>query len=288
MNVKAKKRAKHSWIVKAYDNKKFLASPSARLIRIMSEMIEPATRFRKYGIKDTVVFFGSSRILPRNTASLNLKKIKIKIDRMKSPSTSLQSRYEKAKRDLVMSGYYEDAMHLAEKLTRYFKRQNKNLMVCSGGGPGIMEAANRGAKRAGGKSIGLNISIPTEQIPNPYQTRELALEFHYFFIRKFWFFYLARALVVFPGGFGTMDELIELLTLIQTGNKSNKCSMIILYGSDYWNEIIDFNKMVYWGTVSRKDLKLFKVIDDVDEAFRYIKSRLEKCHIRSARESNPF
>ena len=276
MNIKTKKRAKHSWIVKAYDNKKFLASPSARLIRIMSEMIEPATRFHKYGIKDTVVFFGSSRILPRNTASLNLKKIKTKIDRMKSPSTSLQSRYEKAKRDLVMSGYYEDAMHLAEKLTRYFKRQNKNLMVCSGGGPGIMEAANRGAKRAGGKSIGLNIRIPTEQIPNPYQTRELALEFHYFFVRKFWFFHLARVLIVFPGGFGTMDEFFELLTLMQTG-KSNKCISVVLYGKEYWEDIIDFDRMIQWGTISKQDIRLFKIFDRLDDVFQYVKGEIMGC-----------
>ncbi|MFC1576957.1 LOG family protein [Candidatus Omnitrophota bacterium] len=285
---KKNKKSANNQLVKAYNNTEFLNSPSARLIRIMSEMIEPAVRFKKNGVKDTVVFFGSARILPRNTASLNLKKIKTQLSKTRSPSARLQSQHEKAKRDLDMSGYYEDAMRLSEKLTSYFKRQNKDLMVCSGGGPGIMEAASRGAKRAGGKSIGLNISIPTEQIPNPYQTRELAFEFHYFFIRKFWFFYLARALVVFPGGFGTMDELIELLTLLQTGNKSKKCVTIILYGSDYWREVINFNKMVEWGTISEKDLKLFKIFDSVDEVFRYLIAQLGKCRIHNKCESSPF
>ena len=268
-------KAKDEGTVKAYDNKEFLRSPDARLIRIMAEMTEPAARFRKYGIKNTVVFFGSSRILSNDIASRNLNAIKLKMNSGVKSSRSLQMQYEKAERDLTMSNYYEDAMCLSEKLTRYFKRQNKNLVICSGGGPGIMEAANRGAKKASGKSMGLNISIPREQIPNSYQTKELALEFHYFFIRKFWFLYLAKALVVFPGGFGTIDELVELLTLMQTGNKSNKCVSIILYGSNYWNDIIDFKKLIHWGTISKKDLKLFKVIDDVDEAFQYLKKQLK-------------
>ncbi|MEA3305378.1 MAG: LOG family protein, partial [Candidatus Omnitrophota bacterium] len=220
MKPKNKKKTKRGWPIKAYKNKDFLNSSSARLIRILSEMIEPAARFHKYKVKDTVVFFGSARTFSRSAASRNLRKIKDKIKRVKSFSPGLKRRHEQAKRDLTMSRYYEDACLLAKKLTRYFKslkKKGKNFMICSGGGPGIMAAGNQGAKMAGGKSIGLNISIPMEQYPNPYQSKNLAFEFHYFFIRKFWFFYLAKALVVFPGGFGTMDELFELLTLTQTG-----------------------------------------------------------------------
>ena len=282
MKSKNKKKTKYSWLTKAYKNKDFLNSPSARLIRILSEMIEPAARFRKYGVKDTVVFFGSARILPRSTASHNLKRIK-------AGSPKFKQQYEQAKRDLAMSRYYEDARLLAEKLTRFFKglrKKGKNFMVCSGGGPGIMAAGNQGAKMAGGKSIGLNISIPMEQYPNPYQTRDLAFEFHYFFIRKFWFFYLAKALVVFPGGFGTMDELFELLTLAQTG-KHKKPLPVILFGRDYWERVINFKEMYKWGTISKEDLKLFKVFDDVDQAFDYLKKQLTKYYLNKNRDRKP-
>ncbi len=278
MKPKSKKKAKYSWLIKAYKNKDFLNSPSARLIRILSEMIEPAARFRKYGVKDTVVFFGSSRIFSRSVTSLKLKMIKKRIKRAKSPSINLKRRYEQARRDVAMSRYYEDARLLAKKLTHYFKglrKKGKNFMICSGGGPGIMAAGNQGAKMAGGKSIGLNISIPMEQYPNPYQTKNLAFEFHYFFIRKFWFFYLAKALVVFPGGFGTMDELFELLTLTQTG-KYRKPLPVILFGRDYWQRIINFDELYKWGTISKKDLKLIKIFDDVDETFNYLKKQLTK------------
>ena len=288
--MKPKKINKHSWPVKAYKNEEFLNSPSARLIRIMSEMIEPAARFRKYGIRDTVVFFGSARTLPKGVALANLRRLQAKIHRYKSQDEGLKRQHERAKHELVMSRYYEDAVRLAEKLTRYFKileRKGRNVMICSGGGPGIMEAANRGAKKAGGKSIGLNISIPMEQYPNAYQTKELAFEFHYFFVRKFWFFHLARALVVFPGGFGTMDELFELLTLMQTG-KSQKCIKVVFYGSDYWNDIVDFNKMIKWGTISKKDLNLFKVCNSVNEAFDYLKGELEKCDKFHEHQLDPF
>jgi len=265
-------------ITKAYANLEFLNSPSARLIRILAEMIEPSARFRKYGVRDTVVFFGSARILPRSVTDERLKKIETKVKKAGLPQSGLTREYEQAKREVAMSCYYEASARLSEKLTRYFKTlkgRGKNFMVCSGGGPGIMGAANYGAKKAGGKSIGLNISLPLEQYPNPYQSEELALEFHYFFIRKFWFFYLAKALVVFPGGYGTMDEFFELLTLIQTG-KSKKHMPVILFGSEYWSSVVNFEKMVQWGTISRQDLKLFKIVDDVDEAFDYLKGELEK------------
>ncbi len=281
MKSKNKKGTKHSWIIKAYKNKDFLNSPSARHIRLLSEMIEPAARFRKYGIKDTVVFFGSARISPRRVASANFRRIKARIKGIKSPSRNLRLQYEQAKRNTAMSRYYEDALLLAKKLTDYFKSlrgKGKNFVICSGGGSGIMAAANQGAKIAGGKSIGLNISIPLEQYPNLYQTKALAFEFHYFFIRKFWFFYLAKALVVFPGGFGTMDELFELLTLIQVG-KYRKPLPVILFGRDYWQKVINFDEMCKWGTISKGDLKLFKVFDDVDETFNYLKDQLTKYYL---------
>ena len=290
MKSKSKKKTKYSWLIKAYKNKDFLNSPSARIIRILSEMIEPATRFRKYRVKDTVVFFGSSRIFSRSVTSLKLRRIKARIKRVKSPSLNLRHQYEQAKRDVAMSRYYEDARLLAKKLTDYFKglrKKGKNFMICSGGGPGIMAAGNQGAKMAGGKSIGLNISIPMEQYPNPYQTRDLAFEFHYFFIRKFWFFYLAKALVVFPGGFGTMDELFELLTLTQTG-KYRKPLPVILFGRDYWQRVINFDEMYKWGTISKEDLKLIKIFDDVDETFNYLKKQLTKHFINKNHDKEPF
>ena len=290
MKLKSKKKTKHSWLTKAYKNKDFLNSPSARLIRIMSEMIEPAARFRKYRVKDTVVFFGSARTYPRSVASINLRRTRTIIEKAKFPSPKLKRQYEQAKRDVVMSRYYEDACLLAKKLTHYFKglrKKGKNFMICSGGGPGIMAAGNQGAKMAGGKSIGLNISIPMEQYPNPYQTKDLAFEFHYFFIRKFWFFYLAKALVVFPGGFGTMDELFELLTLTQTG-KYRKPLPVILFGRDYWQKVVNFDEMYKWGTISGEDLKLIKVFDDVDETFDYLKKQLTKHFIDKNHYKEPF
>ena len=281
MKTKNKKKNKYSWLKKAYKDKDFLNSPSARLIRIMSEMIEPAARFRKHRVNDTVVFFGSARTYPRSVASANFRKIRKMIEKTKFPSPGLKHRYEQARRDVAISRYYEDARLLAKKLTRYFKglrKKGKNFMICSGGGPGIMAAGNQGAKMAGGKSVGLNISLPMEQYPNPYQTRDLAFEFHYFFIRKFWFFYLAKALVVFPGGFGTMDELFELLTLTQTGKYARPLP-VILFGRDYWRRVVNFDEMYKWGMISRKDLKLIKVFDSVDETFNYLKKQLNKYFI---------
>ncbi|MFC1624167.1 LOG family protein [Candidatus Omnitrophota bacterium] len=287
MKSKNKKKTDHSWLMKAYKNKDFLNSPPARLIRILSEMIEPATRFRKYKVKDTVVFFGSSRIFSRNATSRNLRRIKARMKRVKYPSPDLKHQYEQARRDVAMSRYYEDARLLAKKLTHYFKglrKKGKNFMICSGGGPGIMAAGNQGAKIAGGKSIGLNISLPMEQYPNPYQTRDLAFEFHYFFIRKFWFFYLAKALVVFPGGFGTMDELFELLTLTQTAKYARPLP-VILFGRDYWQRVVNFDEMYKWGTISKEDLKLVKVFDSVDETFNYLKKQLNKHFIDKYHDS---
>ena len=252
---------------KAYKNLDFLNSPDARTIRVLCEFIEPRSRFRKHNVRDTVVFFGSARTHEKSVAIAALAEA----EKANDPAAIAH-----AKRGLQMARYYEAAAELAERLTRWsmsLPKSGHHFVVCSGGGPGIMEAANRGAERAGGRSVSLNISLPHEQQPNPYVTRELALEFHYFFVRKFWFVYLAKALVVFPGGFGTFDELFEVLTLIQT-KKAQKKMPVVIYGTDYWNEVVNFNAFVKWGMVSEEDLQLFTFCDTVDDAFNYLRDEL--------------
>jgi uncharacterized protein (TIGR00730 family) len=268
--------------MKAYKNLGFLTAPEGRIVRVLSEFMEPAARFGKRHIYNTIVFFGSARTPPPEEAKKNLKELEKQVGRTRRPPRSLLKQYETAKRDLDMSRYYEDASLLAEKLTKWslgIPDKKKRFLICSGGGEGIMEAANRGARRAGGKSIGLNISLPMEQSPNRYQTRDLSFEFHYFFIRKFWFFYLAKALVAFPGGFGTMDELFELLTLVQT-RKTRKYMPIVIYGTEYWNQILNFDALVETGTISEEDLEIFRFFDDVDDAFTYLKGELTKHYVR--------
>ena len=280
----------HPWLVKAYNNYDFLNSPAARPVRILSEMIEPAERLRKHKVRNTVVFFGSARLLSPKTAHQNLLRIEKKVKGRKNLSHSLKLAYEKAQRDVTMSRYYADAVELSRRLTLWFKEIwhrdpkdiKKHFLICSGGGPGIMEAASLGAHKAKWKSIGLNISLPLEQEPNPYQSRDLAFEFHYFFIRKFWFFYLAKALIIFPGGFGTLDEMFELLTLIQT-EKSKKYMPIVLYGSNYWDRLINFKEMKKWGMIHPRDLNLFRKFDDVDSAFNYLKEELTKYYLQKRR-----
>ncbi|MBN2413680.1 TIGR00730 family Rossman fold protein [candidate division KSB1 bacterium] len=264
--------------VKAYRNVKFLNSSDARTIRIMAEYLEPASRLRFYNIKDTVVFYGSARILPANETGEELEWLTEQLktaDKNAAPEIELQ--LKTAERDVKMSKYYEEARQLAYQITKWSLDldENQRFMVCSGGGPGIMEAANRGAAEAGGRTIGFNISLPREQHPNPYITQNLSFDFHYFFMRKFWFVYTAKALVVFPGGFGTFDELFELLTLRQT-KKVVKPLSVIIYGKEYWNSIIDFNKMVEWGVISENDLNLFHFVDDVEDAFITIRNHFEK------------
>jgi uncharacterized protein (TIGR00730 family) len=259
---------------KAYANQNFLNSPDGRTIRLIAEYLEPLQRLRKHRIKDTVVFFGSARILSHDEAEARYRMIKAHVSRPQSDEERRQ--LAQAKQAVEVSRYYEQARLLAHKLTKWSSslQEDRRFVVCSGGGPGIMEAANRGAAEAGGPSIGMNISLPMEQFANPYISQDLVFEFHYFFMRKFWFVYLAKALVVFPGGFGTMDEFFELVTLMQT-RKVIKEMCVILYGSEYWRDIVNFPKMVEWGMIDEKDLGLFHTVDDVDTAFAILKNHLK-------------
>jgi uncharacterized protein (TIGR00730 family) len=272
--------------IKAYKNLKFLNSPDARALRILAEYLEPLSRFKRYQIVDTIVFFGSARTKPMKEARAKLKEIENRIKEFetkgKDVSQSLLEERKKAEVELYMSRYYEDAVELARLITEWSKglgdANGRRFVVCSGGGPGIMEAANRGAAKAKGISIGLNISLPYEQKPNPYITNELIFEFHYFFMRKFWFVYLAKALVIFPGGYGTLDELFEVLTLLQTG-KIKKKLLVLVYGTEYWRKIINFDAMVEHGVIDKDDLKLFKFVDTPVEAFEYLKNELTKHYL---------
>ena len=250
---------------KAYRNLDFLESAPARALRILSEYIEPNARFKHYKIDDTIIFFGSARILPREEAEQRLQEAR-------DEGADLTV----AQRNLEMSRYYEATRELARRLTEWSKalqQDDRRFVVCSGGGPGIMEAANRGASEARGLNVGLNISLPMEQIDNPYISRELNFEFHYFFMRKFWFAYLAKAVVVMPGGFGTLDEFFELLTLVQTG-KIRKQMPMVLFGSRYWSEVINLEALERYGTINAEDLELFFRTDSVDEAFDFITEQL--------------
>ncbi|MBI2817716.1 MAG: TIGR00730 family Rossman fold protein [Acidobacteria bacterium] len=236
----------------AYKNEQFLDGPDARGLRILSEYLEPLAHFRREQIRDTIVFFGSARIEPPDS----------------HPSP--------------MGRFYQEARILARLVTDWsnsLQEPTRRFVVCSGGGPGIMEAANRGAQEAHGKTIGLNIGLPAEQMPNPYITPELNFQFHYFFMRKFWFAYLAKAVVFFPGGFGTLDELMEVLTLVQT-RKLNKKIIIILYGREFWDEIINFQALVKHGTISESDLELFEYANDPATALQILKESLTKYYLR--------
>ncbi len=266
---------------KAYNNLDFLNSPDARIIRILAEYLEPMKRFRDEKVNDTVVFFGSARTKEMPEAEKDLKAVE---ERLAAAGTdnraALLEELEYAKNQVFMSRYYEDAVELARRLTAWSETLHPNyrFVVSSGGGPGMMEAANRGALEAGGKSIGLNISLPMEQFSNPYITPELNFEFHYFFIRKFWFVYLAKALIIFPGGFGTLDELFEVLTLVQT-KKVRKPMPICIYGTEYWNQVMNLEAMAKYGTISKSDLDLIHFSDSVDCAYEYLMTELSRYYL---------
>ncbi|MBS1518206.1 MAG: TIGR00730 family Rossman fold protein [Bacteroidetes bacterium] len=265
---------------KAYHDLDFLNSPIARDIRILTEYKEPLERFKIHKIYNTVVIFGSARTLPRATALKNLSSVRKNIKKSSKLTAVLKRKLKSAETDLLMSRYYEDTVELARMMTEWAMKLGKpnKFVVCSGGGPGIMEAANKGAKKAKGLSIGLNISLPFEQYPNPYITKELNFEFHYFFMRKFWFAYLAKALVIMPGGFGTLDELMEILTLLQT-KKLRKKITVVVYGKEFWDKIIDMNKMAELNVISPEDLKLFRFVDTPKEAFDYLTKNLHKNYV---------
>lgn len=261
----------------AYQNEPFLNSPDGRILRLLSEYSEPLSRFRREQIQDTVVFFGSARIQSHDCASSLLTDVREK----KAPAAEQAKDLKRAEAAVDMARYYEDARRLARLLTEWSTQipaKRHRFVVTTGGGPGIMEAANLGAHEAGGKTIGLNINLPFEQNPNSYITPSLNFEFHYFFMRKFWFAYLAKALVIFPGGFGTLDELFEILTLAQTEKLAKKI-VVVIYGSSYWKKIINFEAMVDAGVIAAPDLELFKMSDSPEESFEFLKDGLTKYHL---------
>src|SRR5713101_7644519 len=263
----------------AYENESFVNSPEGRLLRILSEYMEPLARFRREQIQDTVVFFGSARFLSSSDARQNLAELE------KRPGQPAPDERKKALASVDMARYYEDSRRLAFLLTQWsiqIPARRHRFVVTTGGGPGIMEAANLGAQEAGGKTIGLNINLPFEQDPNPYITPALNFEFHYFFMRKFWFAYLSKALVIFPGGFGTLDELFEILTLAQTQKLAKKI-LVVIYGSEYWDRLINFQTMIDAGAISPEDLDLFRIVDTPAEGFEYLRDGLTKYHLEQER-----
>lgn len=258
---------------KFYDNKELIHSPSGRMLRIMSEYVGPQDLFRKNKVHDTIVFFGSARTQPRHLAQEALKAAE--------KGSASGAELERLKQDLNMSRYYEDARELAYKMTKWskkLKQSKRRFIVATGGGPGIMEAANRGAAEAKGLSVGLNISLPFEQSGNPYISHELEMEFHYFFMRKYWFVYLAKALIAFPGGYGTFDELFETLTLIQT-KKTSKSMPVVLFGTKFWDKVVDMEALAEFGTISPEDLDLMYRTDSVDDAFNYLTKQLSDLYL---------
>jgi hypothetical protein len=271
-----------------HEDAKFLDSTPARPLRILAEYLHPLVQLKKEGIGDTIVMFGSARIESHETAQARYTRLKREKTRKMSATkrASHRAALRSAKNLLEMSRYYEEARQLAHKITSWsltLGPRPRRFVVCSGGGPGIMEAANRGAMEAGGKSIGLSIELPHEQYANPYISPELSFNFHYFFMRKLWFAQIAKALIVFPGGFGTMDELWEVMTLLQTG-KLPKHNLILIYGRKYWNEVLNWKAMVRWGTINEEEHELLQFADTVDEAFDRIRAGLEKYHM----EVDPF
>ncbi len=268
----------------AYLNPEFLESAEGRPVRILAEYLEPLRRFKQEKIQDTVVFFGSARVTSRDRSERALQMLRARGEG--ETDAQYDAELARSRRAIEWARYYEEARELARLLTTWsltLSSGNHRFVVTSGGGPGIMEAANRGAHEAGGKTIGLNIRLPFEQGANPYITDGLHFEFHYFFMRKFWFAYLAKALVIFPGGFGTCDELFEILTLVQTDKLSKKIG-IILYGSEYWDEVFDFGPMQEWGAIAAKDLNLLQRADTPGGAFELLRAHLVTHHLEPASE----
>lgn len=264
--------------MKAYENLEFLNSSDARIIRMLAEFIEPQSKFRKHKIIDTIVFFGSARLKSRKDSLAEYNKFKVM--NPKTPTFAENLRF--AQRQLEMSKYYEDAVELSKRLTEWslnLGTHSNRFIICTGGGPGIMEAANKGAKSAGGISVGLNISIPFEQFVNKYVTKDLSFEFHYFFMRKFWFAYLAKCLIVFPGGFGTMDEMFELLTLQQTG-KIKKKMLLVVYDEKYWKQVLNFDALTDHGVINKEDVEFLSFCSTVDQAFNLITKHFEKHYLK--------
>ncbi len=263
----------------AYQDPVFMQSLGARPLRILAEYFDPMIRLRRANVGDTIVMFGSARIQSRDRALEELKRVQKRAKGRKTQDWRLKLR---AARSIVeMSRYYEDARELSRRITAWaltLGSHPKRFVVCSGGGPGIMEAANRGAAEAGGSSVGLSIQLPHEQRPNAYISPELNFCFHYFFMRKLWFAQMAKALIIFPGGFGTMDELWEMLTLLQT-NKLSSHHLILIYGRQYWDKVLNWRYMVESGTISEDDYNLLQFADTVTEAFDHVRMDLEKHHL---------
>jgi hypothetical protein len=274
-------KSKSSRAALAYENPSFLNGPDGRALRIMAEYVEPLARFRRAKIQDTVVFFGSARF--RSLSSAEEQVELLARPGSVQPAPEHEQEAHRAQRAVDMARYYEDARRLAYLLTKWSRTlpgKRHRFVVTTGGGPGIMEAANRGAREAGGKTIGLNIALPFEQIPNEYISPELNFEFHYFFMRKLWFAYLAKALVVFPGGFGTMDELFEILTLAQT-EKLAKQMTVVLYGEEYWKRVFNLDVLVDAGTISPADVTLFQYVNTPESAFALLQENLIRDHLQS-------
>jgi uncharacterized protein (TIGR00730 family) len=268
----------------AYLNAEFLESAEARPIRILSEYLEPLRRFKEQKIQDTVVFFGSARVDSRERAERALATLRAR--GVRDADRQYEVELKKSRKAVEWARYYEEARELSRLLTSWsvtLQSENHRFVVTSGGGPGIMEAANRGASEAGGKTVGLNIRLPFEQGANQYITEGLHFEFHYFFMRKFWFAYLAKSLVIFPGGFGTLDELFELLTLAQTDKLSKKIG-VVLYGREYWDKVLDFGPMAEWGAIAEEDISLIRYADTPAEAFEFLRGHLVEHHLESGIE----
>jgi uncharacterized protein (TIGR00730 family) len=279
------KRPKPQHAPKApHEDPKFMNSTPARPIRILAEYIQPLAGLKQEGIGDTIVMFGSARIESHEAALAHLNRLKKTVTVKMTPARVKRHRVllREARSAVEMSRYYEQARQLSHKITSWamtLGTRPRRFVICSGGGPGIMEAANRGAYEAGGKSVGLSIELPHEQFSNPYISPELSFNFHYFFMRKLWFAQIAKALIVFPGGFGTLDELWEMMTLAQT-HKMPKHTLILIYGRKYWNQVLNLKAMVRWGTISQADFDNLQYADSVDEAFEKVRTGLEKYHMK--------